>query len=92
LTILFHNFVKICLIIDKNRFFDFLLQYGKNELLKITSGSRFRGKDIEHGVVWFGDLVFVVIRKLNKSKNKINIEVNFPDQINLECINHNLKN
>jgi hypothetical protein len=59
------------------------LRYGKRELERISSGSRFRGKDIEHGVVWLGDLVFVYIRKLNKSKSKINIEVSFPDQLNL---------
>jgi hypothetical protein len=39
--------------------------------------------EIEHKVVWLGDLVVIYINKLNTGKEAINMEVNFPDLTNL---------
>ena len=46
--------------------------------------------EIEHKVVWLGDLVLIYINKLNTGKEAINMEVNFPDLTNLECLSHNI--
>jgi hypothetical protein len=59
--------------VDRNKFYDFLKQHGKAYMGRVSSGSRYRGLDIEHEVVWFGDLVYVYINKVNKSKPKINV-------------------
>ena len=38
--------------------------------------------------MWMGDIVILFAQKSNGSKDEIQMEVNFPDLINLECITH----
>lgn len=44
--------------------------------------------EIEHKVLWMGDIVVVYINKLNTGKEMINLEVIFPELLNLECLTH----
>jgi hypothetical protein len=46
--------------------------------------------EIEHKVLWMGDIVVIYINKLNTGKEAINMEVNFPDLSNLECLSHKI--
>ena len=46
--------------------------------------------EIEHKVLWMGDIVVIYINKLNTGKEAINMEVNFPDLANLECLSHKI--
>lgn len=40
--------------------------------------------------MWMGDIVVIYINKLNTGKDAINMEVNFPDLNNLQCLSHNI--
>ena len=37
-----------------------------------------------------GDIVVIYINKLNTGKDAINLEVNFPDLNNLQCLSHKI--
>lgn len=75
---------------DHGIFLRFLLDYGTHLINRRVGESYHRGREIEHGSFWLGDLVIVCINKAEKGKRRINLEVSFPDRVNLECISHSL--
>jgi hypothetical protein len=67
------------------------LQVAKEIAKKKLSEDKNADKDeIEHKVLWMGDIVVIYINKLNTGKEVINMEVNFPDLNNLECLSHKI--
>lgn len=47
-------------------------------------------EEIEHILLWLGDLAIVYISKLNYGKETISMEVCFPELKNLECLSHKI--
>jgi hypothetical protein len=62
---------------------NYLLKEGKRQL----SVKNQHNADIAHVVCWIGDIAFVYIEKLSK-RAEVNIEVSFPELMNLQCISH----
>lgn len=60
-----------------------LKAYAKKELSLHKDANR---DEIEHIVLWLGDIVIVYINKLNSGKETITTETYFPELKNLECI------
>lgn len=47
-------------------------------------------EDINHAVCWLNDIVFIYIKQNNMSKKTIQLEVHFPELLNLKCLSHNI--
>lgn len=73
--------------IVKSDFEEALKAYAKKELNKTQKREK---EEIDHIVLWLGDIVIVYIDKLNSGKEDISIEVNFPALNNLECLSHKI--
>ena len=64
-----------------------LKEIGQKE---IRDGNGKYSDDLDHVIVWLGDIVILYIQKKAGGKDINNLEVNFSDLTNLVCISHKI--
>lgn len=47
-------------------------------------------EEIDHIILWLGDIVVLYISKINSGKEAITVEAYFPELKNLECLSHKI--
>ena len=60
---------------------------GRKEL---REGGGVKTEDVEHVILWMGDIVIVYIQKVAGGKDAHSLEVNFPELTNLKCLTHKI--
>jgi uncharacterized protein YabN with tetrapyrrole methylase and pyrophosphatase domain len=67
--------------VDREEFKDMLKEIA---IKKFHEGEGVQDEnDVEHIVMWMGDIVVIYVRKMNMGKELTNMEVNFPELHNL---------
>jgi len=57
---------------------------------ELREGGGVKTEDVEHVIMWMGDIVIVYIQKVAGGKDASNLEVNFPELTNLKCLTHKI--
>lgn len=56
---------------------------------ELNEGGGVKDDDIEHVIIWMGDIVIVYVKNIS-TKDIHNLEVNFPELTNLNCLTHKI--
>jgi hypothetical protein len=54
----------------------------------LREGAGVKTEDIEHVIMWMGDIVIFYVQKVQGGKDSQNLEVHFPELTNLRCLTH----